>query len=749
MTQFTTTTATTSTGQVKNVIVMIADGAGFNTLEATRQYLANLPEGDPRHGLVDGLVVDGEGFVSTAQSTYPLSTRSSPVAGEAGLQQDPNTVYDPAKNYDLDPVAGNTSSGYPRGFDGYEWNRATAPDSANTASSIFNGEKSYNNAINVDGNGNPLFTLAELAHEIGKTVGVVSTVQISDATPAAGGGAHNASRANRTDIAQEMFAKGILDVIAGSGNPDYNDNGQLLNTPNNTWIGNELWNALKAGTFESEDGVSWNLLQDRADIVAAIDAAPSEQRLAMIIESFTGANSYRSSPDPVNEDPFTIPRLETSPTLTELSLAALNKLNQNAGAGADGLVVTIEGGEVDRAMHSNYFGRMIEEYISFNDAVKSVMDWVSSEESLATWDDTLLIVTADHDHLLFGPDGETVPYQPVQPDADGDLVPEYQWFGNGHSNQLVPLYAYGAGSTGVLELADQVDTATTATGETVGSGRNYTDQAELGNYLQELVSGGGTKGSDRALGSNAGDVIHGLAGDDALIGNGGDDQLFGGVGNDRLLGKAGADTMTGGVGDDGYEVDDAGDVVVELAGEGYDRVTALIDYTLGANVEKLMLAGTAIRGTGNELGNRIIGNELGNVLSGGAGDDALLSGAGNDTLIGGTGSNRLFGEDGADTFVFDAPGGRGNLTRLMDFVSGEDRIELVGTVFTALGGEGQLSAASFGLGRTATTAEQHVLYDQASGDFLYDADGLGGAAAVRIGTLVAGTALTAQDVWVA
>ena len=48
----------------------------------------------------------------------------------------------------------------------------------------------------------------------------------------------------------------------------------------------------------------------------------------------------------------------------------------------------------------------------------------------------------------------------------------------------------------------------------------------------------------------------------------------------------------------------------------------------------------------------------------------------------------------------------------------------------------------------ATTADQHILYDQASGNLLYDADGVGGAGAVRIGTLAAGTALTAADIWV-
>lgn len=173
----------TTAGPVKNVILMIADGAGANTLEATRLYLQGLPPSDPRGGEVGTLVVDGPGFVNTRMSTYPLDTRTLPGSDA----QNPATVYDPAKNYDTTLVPGTTSAGYPRAFAGYEWNRATAPDSANTASAIANGHKSYNNALNVDGSGDPQFTTAELAHALGKATGVVSTVQISDATPAAGG----------------------------------------------------------------------------------------------------------------------------------------------------------------------------------------------------------------------------------------------------------------------------------------------------------------------------------------------------------------------------------------------------------------------------------------------------------------------------------------------------------------------------------------------------------------------------------
>jgi len=57
----------TPAGPIKNVILMIADGAGFNTLEATRLYIQGLPPGDARAG-VGPLVVDGQGFVYTWQS---------------------------------------------------------------------------------------------------------------------------------------------------------------------------------------------------------------------------------------------------------------------------------------------------------------------------------------------------------------------------------------------------------------------------------------------------------------------------------------------------------------------------------------------------------------------------------------------------------------------------------------------------------------------------------------------------------
>ena len=125
-----------------------------------------------------------------------------------------------------------------------------------------------------------------------------------------------------------------------------------------------------------------------------------------------------------------------------------------------------------------------------------------------------------------------------------------------------------------------------------------------------------------------------------ITGNSGANVLNGGAGNDTLNGGAGVDTMIGGAGNDIFVVDNAGDVVSELASEGTDTVQASISWTLGANLENVTLTGTsALNGTGNTLNNVLTGNSAANVLTGGVGNDTLNGGAGIDTLIGGIGND--------------------------------------------------------------------------------------------------------------
>ncbi|MDP9938312.1 calcium-binding protein [Ectopseudomonas alcaliphila] len=113
--------------------------------------------------------------------------------------------------------------------------------------------------------------------------------------------------------------------------------------------------------------------------------------------------------------------------------------------------------------------------------------------------------------------------------------------------------------------------------------------------------------------------------------------LFEVIGNDadNVLdaGKT-ASILRGGKGNDTYHVTHKDAQVHENAGEGWDTVISSIHFTLGANLEELILTGrAALNGTGNALNNILRGNDGNNILDGGAGIDTLIGGKGNDTYI--------------------------------------------------------------------------------------------------------------------
>ena len=158
-----------------------------------------------------------------------------------------------------------------------------------------------------------------------------------------------------------------------------------------------------------------------------------------------------------------------------------------------------------------------------------------------------------------------------------------------------------------------------------------------------MVTKIGTAAADTLNGTSAADVLSGLAGNDALFGSGSNDIINGGVGRD---------TMRGGAGNDTYFVNQSNDLVIELGGQGVDVVKSTASFTLGANVENLVLIGSAaLTGRGNALANTIIGNAGSNHLFGLGGNDSLLAGAGNDTIDGGLGRDAMRGGTGNDTYV--------------------------------------------------------------------------------------------------
>ena len=146
--------------------------------------------------------------------------------------------------------------------------------------------------------------------------------------------------------------------------------------------------------------------------------------------------------------------------------------------------------------------------------------------------------------------------------------------------------------------------------------------------------GGEIRGQLVTIATDNGETVNGTSGNDFLPGLGGDDVINGGAGNDSLDGGTGADTMTGGSGNDTYFVDNAGDAVIESAGNGTDTVNTMISYGLTAEMENLVLQGGAdLQGYGNTLANMITGNAGGNLLDGGVGADTMTGGAGGDTYF--------------------------------------------------------------------------------------------------------------------
>jgi Ca2+-binding RTX toxin-like protein len=250
--------------------------------------------------------------------------------------------------------------------------------------------------------------------------------------------------------------------------------------------------------------------------------------------------------------------------------------------------------------------------------------------------------------------------------------------------------------------------------------------AGASNFVENLVL---LSAARNGTGNELDNLITGNALANFLSGGDGNDTLIGGAGNDRLDGGSGADTLVGGAQNDTYIVDNVGDVVVELAGQGSDSVEASVSYTLSANVERLTLTGSVdLDASGNALANIITGNSGANRIDGAAGNDTLTGGA------------------GADQFVFDsALNAASNVDRITDFGSG-DHLVLDRAVFTTLGGSGaELSGdqflASSGI-PLATTADQRILFDQSTGKLYFDADGNGDGAAVLF-AVVQGTGAAA------
>jgi len=292
--------------------------------------------------------------------------------------------------------------------------------------------------------------------------------------------------------------------------------------------------------------------------------------------------------------------------------------------------------------------------------------------------------------------------------------------GNAGANIL-----HGGGGTDVLiglggNDTYYVDVAATQAYEAIGGGTDalYTSVSYTlagGSEVETLSTNNHSATSAINLTGNALNNI--------LVGNAGANILHGGGGTDQLIGLAGDDT---------YYTDSTTTQAYEGVGGGNDALYTSVSYTLagGSEIETLSAsshgATTAISLTGNQFANMIYGN------------------AGNNVIDGKGGADDLIGFGGQDVFAFTTALGVTNIDRILGFNAADDTIALDDAIFTGLA-LGALNPNAFVTGAAALDANDRIIYNNLTGQLLFDADGSGSGAAVHFAIIATGLSLTASD----
>ncbi len=287
------------------------------------------------------------------------------------------------------PVQGQLRSAGPSG----------TTDSAAAATVMATGVYTWNYAVGIDRDDVPHETLLERAKARGMATGLVTTTEITHATPA-GFSAHVTSRGSTIEIANMQARVTQADVMLGGGAQAYAPMG--------------------AGSIRNDDGLFVELAQrgyvqaaTKAELDAAVALPTTHQLVGLFAPSHMTYVAARL-PD------------TTEPTLTETSLAALTVLDRDP----DGAFLMIEGGRIDHGGHGRNLVNSIQEALAFDDAIAAVHAWAQTRGNVT------MIITADH---------ECGGLQVVTP-APAGVLPTVTWRWGNHTNARVPVFADGPGT---------------------------------------------------------------------------------------------------------------------------------------------------------------------------------------------------------------------------------------------------------------------------------------------------------------
>ena len=335
---------TDDSGKVKNVILMIGDGMGPQQVGLLEEYA--------RRATVNAANVDAK----------------------TGLQQ----------------LADNGHVGLSMTAP-YGENPSLVVDSACSATQLATGKGSISEAVGLDGKGNKVETILEKAKKMGKATGLVTDTRLTHATPA-GFASHQPHRSYENEIANDLLDTGV-DVMLGGGSrhwaPKVDDFGALatqLNAPSHVIKKSKRSADDTRDLFAEATAAGYTLAFDKTQLAAA-----NGKVIGLFDDSaMNDGIEYSVCKKLATIDAGT--KCADEPSLVEMTQKALDILSKDE----DGFFLMVEGGQIDWAGHINDAGWLLHEMLKFDEAVKAVYQWAKDR------DDTLVVVTADHETGGFG-----------------------------------------------------------------------------------------------------------------------------------------------------------------------------------------------------------------------------------------------------------------------------------------------------------------------------------------------------------
>ncbi|EKE04074.1 MAG: hypothetical protein ACD_20C00109G0029 [uncultured bacterium] len=441
--------ALSTEGKIQNIILFIGDGMHKQHEIAASRYLTG----------TDNALIWNQFPYKTFVSTWDIDTynryaynlnkpafsyeKFDPLIGY-NPESGGNNPYPMATNindsYFLTPLLQNKGEIIPN---------IPATDSAASATAIATGRKTEAGNISWqpgDPENGSIKTIAEIIKEKRKaSIGVVTTVPFNHATPAAFI-SHNILRENYytggykgLGIADEIMKITRPDVVIGGGHPDFDKQGYLSKKLYKELLWSDDY--IVAERRKGEDG--------GISLLNASNIAFEHDK--MLFGIFGGRDGNFESPIPIHSpDNPKIKRAVENPALADATISALNVLGKNE----NGFFLMVEQGDIDWANHQNNYKAMIGCVLDLNEAVKSAIEFINKPDDDIDWDNTLLIVTADHANSYMRLNDE-------KKLCKGCLPEQRRMFGfvgkwvypdrkvkyslGGHTNELVSLYAMGAG----------------------------------------------------------------------------------------------------------------------------------------------------------------------------------------------------------------------------------------------------------------------------------------------------------------